>query len=57
MVGDKLADIEAGQRAGCLPVLVIAGYGESVAKMSEVAGVMKCQDLAVAADHILRQKV
>lgn len=53
MVGDKLADIEAGQRAGCLPVLVLTGYGESVAKKVEVEAVEKCQNLDEAAELIL----
>jgi len=31
MVGDKPADIEAGQAAGCRPVLVMTGYGAETA--------------------------
>lgn len=27
MVGDKLVDVEAGQRAGCMTALVLTGYG------------------------------
>jgi D-glycero-D-manno-heptose 1,7-bisphosphate phosphatase len=57
MVGDKLADIEAGQRAGCLSVLVMTGYGESVAKMKAIGDVIQCENLGVAAEHILSQKV
>jgi D-glycero-D-manno-heptose 1,7-bisphosphate phosphatase len=29
MVGDKLADVEAGERAGCTPLLVMTGYGST----------------------------
>lgn len=53
MVGDKLADIEAGQRAGCLPVLVLTGYGESVASEVEVTLVEKCPDLNSASRLIV----
>lgn len=27
MIGDKLADVEAGHRAGCMAALVLTGYG------------------------------
>jgi len=30
MVGDKLSDLQAGQRAGCRAVLVLTGYGAEV---------------------------
>jgi D-glycero-D-manno-heptose 1,7-bisphosphate phosphatase len=52
MVGDKLADIEAGQRAGCKSLLVLTGYGEATALDPKTAKVDKCQDLAVAVDLI-----
>jgi D-glycero-D-manno-heptose 1,7-bisphosphate phosphatase len=55
MVGDKLADIEAGQRAGCRSVLVLTGYGEAVAQKAEIASVEKCQNLSVAVDLILKK--
>ena len=55
MVGDKLADVEAGERAGCQSILVLTGYGESIVSKPEVALVPKCQDLACAARLILEQ--
>jgi D-glycero-D-manno-heptose 1,7-bisphosphate phosphatase len=57
MVGDKLADIEAGRRAGCRSVLVLTGYGESVAQKQKMATVEKCQNLSVAVDLILKKYV
>ncbi|UFS71222.1 D-glycero-beta-D-manno-heptose 1,7-bisphosphate 7-phosphatase [Geomonas sp. RF6] len=52
MVGDKVADVEAGLKAGCAPMLVLTGYGEKeVAKLPE--GVPVYQDLLAAADAIL----
>lgn len=48
MVGDKLADIEAGQAAGCKPVLVMTGYGVETAN-GLPHGVPCCQDLLAAA--------
>lgn len=35
MIGDKLSDIEAGQRAGCNTVLVLTGKGAEVKEMIE----------------------
>lgn len=32
MVGDKVADVEAGKNAGCRSVMVLTGYGEDAAK-------------------------
>ena len=55
MVGDKLADIEAGQRAGCQPVLVMTGYGAKVAEELKLAGVEKCRDLGAVAEFIVEQ--
>ena len=55
MIGDKLADIEAGERAGCQSLLVKTGYGESNVSKPEVALVPKCPDLICAAKLILDQ--
>lgn len=57
IVGDKLTDIEAGERAGCQPVLVLTGYGESVASKPELGSVAKCRDLDSAARFIISQVV
>ena len=57
MVGDKLADIEAGESAGCQSILVLTGYGEFTASKPEVALVEKCQDLTCAARLILERQV
>jgi len=43
MVGDKRADIEAGLRAGCTPILVRTGYGEETAQLDI------CKDVPVVA--------
>jgi len=52
MIGDKLADIEAGLKAGCTPLLVLTGYGSSqVDELPE--GVLAYTDLQLAADAIL----
>ncbi len=53
MVGDKLADIEAGERAGCRSLLVLTGYGNSAAASSGSTLIEKCPDLACAARVIL----
>lgn len=52
MVGDKLADVEAGLAAGCRPILVRTGYGQpESAQLPD--NVPVCDDLAAAARLIL----
>jgi D-glycero-D-manno-heptose 1,7-bisphosphate phosphatase len=53
MVGDKLADIEAGERAGCKSILVLTGYGERVSFKPKTVLVEKCPDIGSAAMLIL----
>ena len=55
MVGDKPADVEAGERAGCQSILVLTGYGATVAGQPELEQAMKCPDLAHAVTRILEQ--
>lgn len=57
MIGDKLADIVAGQRAGCQSILVLTGYGTAVASRPEVAWVFTCPDLEGAAKAIIEQAI
>ncbi len=52
MIGDKLADIEAGQAAGCRTILVRTGYG---AQVEQAIGpqVTVCDDLLSAVKFLL----
>jgi D-glycero-D-manno-heptose 1,7-bisphosphate phosphatase len=43
MVGDKLADIEAGVAAGCQPILVRTGYGDKEERQSGCAMISRAQ--------------
>ena len=52
MIGDKLADIEAGQRAGCQAILVLTGYGRETAQKHLLPQVKKCIDICDASDYI-----
>ena len=52
IVGDKLADVEAGLAAGCQPVLVRTGYGLSESARLP-AGVPCCDDILAAARLIV----
>lgn len=52
MIGDKLADVQAGISAGCTPMLVLTGHGEGEAA-GLPAGVASFPDLQTAADAIL----
>jgi D-glycero-D-manno-heptose 1,7-bisphosphate phosphatase len=52
MIGDKLADVEAGLAAGCTSLLVLTGYGAAqVGGLPE--GVQAYPDLLAAAEAIL----
>jgi D-glycero-D-manno-heptose 1,7-bisphosphate phosphatase len=53
MVGDKLADVEAGKAAGCSPILVLTGYGQHEAEKLPAGTVPVVADLLAAVDHIL----
>ena len=52
MVGDKIADIQAGLAAGCKPVLVLTGYGLSD-RLELPSDVPCCSDLLAAARLIV----
>lgn len=55
MIGDKLADIEAGVAAGCTPILVRTGYGvkDEPKVLARFPQTRVCKDLAEAAVQIL----
>jgi D-glycero-D-manno-heptose 1,7-bisphosphate phosphatase len=54
MIGDKLADVEAGLAAGCRPILVRSGYGSNEAG-SVAPDVPVVDDLLAAVRLILSQ--
>jgi len=54
MVGDKPADMEAGTRAGCVPLLVMTGYGAETDKLV-APSIQRFPSLVEAVDFILRQ--
>jgi len=53
MIGDKLADIEAGYTAGCSTFLVRTGYGEQFSEYAAAYSTEVVDDLPTAADEIL----
>jgi len=53
MVGDKCADVEAGERAGCTPLLVRTGYGRTDEKKVALPASQIVDDLSAAVDYIL----
>lgn len=57
MVGDKVADIEAGVAAGCRSILVRTGYGakDESKVVTKFPGTPICPDLAAAVAYILAQ--
>lgn len=57
MVGDKAADVEAGERAGCVPLLVLTGYGAEEANHLPESRARRFPGLAEAVDFILRPAV
>jgi D-glycero-D-manno-heptose 1,7-bisphosphate phosphatase len=54
IIGDKMADIEAGHAAGCRPLLVMTGYGET-ASVSLPVGVSSYDDILAAARAIISE--
>lgn len=54
MIGDKEADIEAGERAGCTPLLVLTGYGAATADQVAADRARRFADLAGAVDWVLK---
>lgn len=53
MVGDKISDIEAGERVGCKTVMVKTGYGVEELKNNRIECNYVADDLYDAAEHIL----
>lgn len=55
MIGDKLADIEAGNAAGCRAILVRTGYGtkDEPRVAAQYPGTRVCRDLAAAVTYLL----
>ena len=56
MVGDKIADIEAGHNAGCRSLLVRTGYGEQNVHKLQEGSVTVFPSLTEAADFILAEQ-
>ena len=52
MIGDKMADVEAGRAAGCQTILVKTGYG-SVEAVSAHKNQAVFDDFRAAASHII----
>ncbi|PLY08281.1 MAG: D-glycero-beta-D-manno-heptose-1,7-bisphosphate 7-phosphatase [Desulfuromonas sp.] len=53
MVGDKLADIEAGLQAGVRPLMVATGYGEKARVAMRYDSVQAFPSIVEAVEHIL----
>jgi D-glycero-D-manno-heptose 1,7-bisphosphate phosphatase len=53
MIGDKVADIEAGEMAGCKPLMVLTGYGKTEAAGISPERVRRFADLGEASEFIL----
>ena len=53
MVGDKLADIEAGEGAGCSTILVKTGYGKQHAGYVQPGRTCTCENLGEAVTLIV----
>jgi len=57
MVGDKLADIEAGAKAGCKSILVLTGYGDREKSKPGPSKIIQCKNLYDAAYTIINEKL
>jgi D-glycero-D-manno-heptose 1,7-bisphosphate phosphatase len=56
MVGDKIADIEAGENAGCKSFMVLTGHGRQDSQNLVEGRVTVCEDLAAVVKLILSDK-
>lgn len=56
MIGDKIADIEAGAAAGCRPALVRTGYGNKAAALVSPE-IPVFDDLCFAVEYITKQNL
>jgi D-glycero-D-manno-heptose 1,7-bisphosphate phosphatase len=56
MIGDKLADIEAGEAVGCQPLLVLTGYGEQTRKKIVVDNCKVFDHIGLAANYVCELK-
>jgi D-glycero-D-manno-heptose 1,7-bisphosphate phosphatase len=56
MVGDKVADVEAGRAAGCQSLLVLTGHGAREVEELPAEAAHVVRDLPAAADWILARK-
>lgn len=55
MIGDKIADVEAGLNAGCMPLMVLTGYGEKEAQRIQPGQVPIFRDILEAAGYVVSQ--
>lgn len=56
-IGDSLVDIQAGQTAGCLPLLVRTGKGQQALKLyKELAAIPNFADLSEAVEYVCKEK-
>ena len=53
MVGDKLADVEAGKRAGCRSILVMTGYGKDSAEDVQTSSEADVESILSAVHRII----
>ena len=53
IVGDKLSDVEAGERAGCKTIMVRTGHGAEELKSNQIECNYVADDLHDAVEHIL----
>ena len=58
IIGDKLSDVEAGHRAGCISLLLLTGYGPTeLEKLADPAASIDyvAKDFSAAVDWIINQ--
>nr|WP_246140147.1 HAD family hydrolase [Geothermobacter ehrlichii] len=56
MIGDKISDLQAGEKAGCLSLLVRTGYGEWVLTSHPHRAERAFSSLAAAVDFVLQDQ-
>ena len=53
MMGDKFTDVEVGRAVGCVPFLILTGYGREDVRRYPIDPIRSVADLSVTTDLIL----
>ena len=53
IIGDKIADVDAGVKAGCIPIMVLSGHGQRDSLKLTDDKIFVCENISAAVSRIL----